>query len=112
MGIASLIIGIISVLVSFIPLCNYFALIPAIVALILGIVGIVSGKKKEQGIGVSIAGTIVSAIAIIIIVVWTIVLGAAGKKAANEIDANALVNDIFSNYEFNYELDNTDYDFE
>lgn len=94
MAVASLVIGIISLVIGFIPFCGAIALIPAIIALILGIVAIVQNKKKGEGIGMAIAGTILSALATIIIIFWVFVFGVAVSNA----DFNEL-NDIVANYE-------------
>ena len=48
MAVASLVLGIISILVAWIPLCNYIVTIPAIVGLILGIVALVKANKEVQ----------------------------------------------------------------
>lgn len=104
MGVASLVIGIISLIIGFIPLCGAIALVPAIIALILGIVSIVTGKKKNESIGVGIAGTIVSAIATLIIIFWVFIFGAA----AASIDVNDLensltkLNEMYDSYYYNY----------
>ena len=48
MGIASLVIGIVSVVISLFPLVGLIVLIPAVIGLILGIVDNVQKKKKQQ----------------------------------------------------------------
>ena len=101
MGIASLVIGIISLVIGFIPLCGSIALIPAIIALILGIVSIVSNKKKGEKVGVSIAGTIISAIATLVIIFWVFVFGVAMSSVdLNEL--NELADDYYYDYDYNY----------
>ena len=50
MGIATLVIGIISLIISFIPCVGWFVLIPAIIGLILGIVGVCMEKTKGKAI--------------------------------------------------------------
>lgn len=86
MGIAAMVIGIVSAVMGFIPFCNYFALIPAGVGLILGIVDVAmkSSKNKKlkegevkQPIGQGVAGIVLNAVAILIIVLWTFVFVAA-----------------------------------
>lgn len=85
MGIASLVIGIIAVLLGFIPFCGIIALIPAIVGVILGIVDWVKKSKQGQPKGMSIAGTILSIIAVVIIIAWYALAGMSVLSAANEI---------------------------
>lgn len=93
MGVAALVLGIISLIIGFIPLCGAIALVPAIVGLILGIVDIVK-KSKEEGAkkGLAIAGTVLSAIAICIIIWWVFIFGAA----ASNLDTNELQNALNS----------------
>ena len=97
MGVAALVLGIISIIIGFVPLCGAIALLPAIIGLILGIVDIVLKSKKGEPKGVSIAGTVLSAIAIVIIVFWVFVFGVA----ASELDLNE-INDIVSNSSYYY----------
>ena len=90
MGVASLVLGIISLIIGFIPLCGSIALVPAIIGVILGIVDIVSKSKKGEKKGTSIAGLILSAIATLIIIFWVFgvfVFGVAATKAdLNEVE--------------------------
>lgn len=87
MGVASLVLGIISLIIGFIPLCGAIALVPAIIGVILGIVDIVSKSKKGEKKGTSIAGLILSAIATLIIIFWVFVFGVAASKAdLNEVE--------------------------
>ena len=87
MGIAALILGIISIIIGFIPLCGSIALVPAIIGLILGIVDTVQKKKKNEKIAVSVAGLVLSTIAIVIIVFWVFIFGVAVSNVdLNELD--------------------------
>jgi hypothetical protein len=84
MGIASMVIGIFSGILGFIPLCNYFALLPAIVGLVLGIISLLKKSKENSAKGQSIAGVVLNTIAIIMIVVWTIGIAANAPKTPTE----------------------------
>lgn len=99
MGIAALILGILSIIVGFIPLCGSIALLPAIIGLILGIVDTVLKSKKGEKKGVSIAGIVLSALAIVIIVFWVFVFGAA----LSTVDVNELENALQSLNEISYD---------
>jgi hypothetical protein len=80
-----MIIGIVSAILGFVPFCNYFATLPAVVGLILGIVDVVQKNKKQQpGKGVGIAGIILNAAAIILILLWTFVIAAASATTEFE----------------------------
>lgn len=73
MGVASLVLGIVSLIVGFVPLCGAIALLPAIVGLILGIIDTVKKGKTNEKKGQSIAGIVMCAIAIVIIIFWVFV---------------------------------------
>lgn len=100
MGIASLVLGIISLIVSFIPCCGSLAIIPAIIALILGIVEVVKKGKAGEPKGKGIAGIVLSAIAIVIIVVWFVIFGAAA--ATTNLDSDDILNSYSSYYDYDY----------
>lgn len=106
MGIAALILGILSVILGFIPFCNWFALLPAFIGLILGIVEIVTKKKKNEKVGMGIAGTVLSAVALVIIFVVNILTAAVIVSEANNIvydyDYNSLYNYSSSYYNYNF----------
>lgn len=97
MGVASLVLGIISAIIGFVPFCGTFALIPAIIGLILGIVDWVKQSKAGNHKGKSIAGTILSAIAIVVIMFYWIAVGAAVGSAVKNTDWNSVI----SNSEYN-----------
>ena len=86
MDLAALIIGIIAVVLGFIPFCGYFALLPAIVGLILGIVDVKKKSKAQQPKGKGIAGIVLNAVAIIVILLWTLVFTAGITVATDEIE--------------------------
>ncbi len=86
MGIASMVIGIVSAILGFIPFCNYFAFIPAIVGLVLGIVEVVLKSKKKEPKGMSIAGIALNGAAIILIFLWTIVFAGAAATSSGELE--------------------------
>lgn len=91
MGVAALVLGIVSVVFGFIPFCGTWAIIPAIVGLILGIVDCVKKSKEGNPKGKAIAGIVCSAIAIVVIIIYWVVAGATVKKAG----------DALSNYDWN-----------
>lgn len=96
MGIAALILGILSIIIGFIPLCGSIALLPAIIGLILGIVDTIQKSKKGEKKGISIAGLVLSAIAIVVIIFWVFVFGVA----ASNLDLNELENSLSSLNEY------------
>lgn len=113
MGIAALVLGIVSVVLGFIPFCGIIALIPAIVGLVLGIIDIVNKKKNDSPRGKSIAGVICSAVAIVVILFYYFFFVLAARKASGELvdivhQATSEIensSELDLNYIFNYELD-------
>lgn len=65
MDIASLVLGIIGVIFSFIPFCNIISIIICIVGLVLGIVSLVLKAKAGNPKGMAIAGVVLNAIGLI-----------------------------------------------
>jgi len=72
MDIASLVLGIISIVFGVFPFCGTFFLLPALVGLILGIVFLATAKRHKKPRGMAIAGTATSAIAILVMAGWWI----------------------------------------
>lgn len=105
MGVASLVLGIISLVTSWIPFICIFAFILAVVGLILGIVDAVKkSKTNDNKKGFGIAGLVISAIAIPIIIFSSLItLG---------ITAAIIEGGTYDNYEYhnNYYDDDDWYD--
>ena len=74
-----MVIGFVSVVLGFIPLCGNIALIPAIVGLVLGIVDVVMKSKKNLPKAAGIAGIVLCAVAICIIMFYNIVFVASAS---------------------------------
>ena len=79
MGVAALILGIVGISVAVIPMCGIVAFIPCLVGLGLGIADIVVKGKKGQPKGLGIAGTILNALAILFVLLWTLCFAAAAS---------------------------------
>ena len=74
MGIASFVLGIISVVMGWIPFVCFLTLMTAIIGLILGIIDTIKkSKTNDKNKGFSIAGLVISAISIPIIFIMSIV---------------------------------------
>ena len=86
MGLAAMVIGIVAVVLGFIPFCGYFALLPAIVGLILGIIDVKNKSKAKQPKGMGMAGVVLNAVALIVILLWTLVFAAGGAVAIDQIE--------------------------
>lgn len=115
MGIAGLILGIISLVLGWIPVISILALIMAIVGLILSIVDTAKkSKTNDPSRGTSIAGIIVSAIAIIIsgIITFFFLLGViiSVSDAIDSDDVRDAFNRIDDGY-YDYYDDYYDYNY-
>lgn len=92
MGIASFVIGLICLIAS--PFLNIFLIIPAIIALILGIVDVVKKSKKKQSKGLSIAGIVLSSIAIASCIFFLVLIFNIFNLASDSINGGILDNDF------------------
>ena len=82
MGIASLVLGILAILTSFLPIINNGSFFLALLGIILAIVGIIVTKKgKKSGRGLAIAGLILNILSIIIVLATQSLYGAAIDSA-------------------------------
>ena len=75
LAVASLVLGIISVAFCWIPFCGTWAIVPAIVGLILGTIDMNKLKKAGRPRGTAIAGFVLNIVAIAVIIIWIIIIG-------------------------------------
>lgn len=87
MAISSLVLGVIAIIFSFIPIINNFAFVVGILGLVFGLVGVhATGRKgRKKGKGLSIAGTVLCILAMVI----TLAMQAGFSKAANSVSPSA-----------------------
>lgn len=98
MGIASLILGIISLSMGWIPFICFVMFALAIVGLILGAVDVVKKNKIEGGKnGIGIAGLVISALAIPVIIISSVITIGVVVTVINEPE---LYDEMYYNYEF------------
>ena len=83
MDIASLVLGIVSLIIGFIPVFGAIAFLPALIGLILGIIAIAKKSKENEKKGKGIAGVITCSVAIVIIFFWVFVISAASLDGNN-----------------------------
>jgi hypothetical protein len=86
MGIASMVIGIVSLMIGFIPFCGAWAIAPACAGLGLGIGDIVVKSKKGLPKGMAVAGLIMNPLAIIVILLWWALALSAADQIPSQID--------------------------
>ena len=82
LGIISLVLGVVGGMLSLIPCLNFVGLPFVGIGLLLGIIGIfVSNSGKKSGVGLPIAGTVVSLLGLLISLAWIGLFGFAVKDA-------------------------------
>jgi hypothetical protein len=65
MGIAGLVLGILSAVGGWIPFLNYFAWLIATIGIVLSAMGLSKAKKENQPTGVCVAGLVLSIIGLV-----------------------------------------------
>lgn len=91
-AIVALVLGIIALIMSWMPIINNIAFlfgVPALICGIVGLVGVLRGKKSGKGL--AIASVIISALAIIIVFATQSMYSAAFDKAVNGPQATSTV---------------------
>lgn len=86
MGVAALVLGIVSLVIGFIPFCGMIAFIPAVVGVVLGAIDFAKKKKEDKPKGMALAGLILSIIAILIMLYYFFILSAAGAAGAAALE--------------------------
>ncbi|GHD05321.1 hypothetical protein [Zhihengliuella salsuginis] len=86
LGIAALVIGIVALVLSWMPIVNNFAAILAVIALVLAIVGLIVAVKKNGTKGLSIAGAIISVVALVVVFASQAFYSAAIDEVSQGID--------------------------
>lgn len=70
MGIIAIVLGVMSLIMAFVPCIGLFAFVPGVIGVTFGIVSILQANNAGASKGLGIGGTVVSAIAIIMSAVW------------------------------------------
>lgn len=108
MAIASLVLGILAILFSFIPVVNGFSFVLVILGIIFGIVGIVgTGVGKKGGRGLAIAGLVISVIACIVTIAINALFVAAVDSVTNEPTETVVAEVVEESSEASSAADNT-----
>ena len=112
MGVAALVLGIVSLILGFIPIVGILGIGLAIIGLVLGIIDWVQKKKKDEKHGMAVAGTICSVVAIIIVILWTMVFSVLVYHVVDNVDENTVKGFVESIQELNEtEKSNINFDF-
>ena len=99
MGIASLVIGIWTVFLGFIPLLNYVALMPALIGLSLGIFELHKLKDTDKSKGIPTAGTALNSLALLSIISWTLIFSLGLSEIKDSITFERLDRDFGEYFE-------------
>jgi hypothetical protein len=101
LGIAALIIGIITFVLAVIPCVGLIAIVPGIIAIILASVGLSQASRNNSARGVLLAGLIIGVIAVLISFGQIFVAGKIFEKANKSGkwpgDIESVINDVKSN---------------
>ena len=83
MGVASFVIGLICLILS--PFLSVFLILPSILGLVFGIIDVVRKSKKKEPRGLSIAGIVLSTIALVVCILVTVLFVFIFNTAADTI---------------------------
>ncbi len=81
LGVASLILAIVSIVIAIIPCVGFIAFFTGITAIILGAIGMSQASRDNSPKGMMLGGVIVGAFAIMITFVWFAVIAGISRNA-------------------------------
>ena len=84
--IIALIIGILALVLSWVPIVNNFAAVLAVVAIILGVIAIIVNRKNKKTL--SIVGTVISILAIVIVLATQAMYSSAIDGASKAVSTS------------------------
>jgi hypothetical protein len=93
LGIAALIIGIVALINGCIPYCGAWAIIPALVGLVLGCVATVQRVKTKKPRAIAIAGLVLNALAVVAVCVLAVVTTRAEEGSGEAVTSGGTVSD-------------------
>ena len=94
LGVAGLIVGIISLIFSCIPCLGVWAIVPAVVGVILSAVSMKQAGSGGGSKGMAITGLICSVVAIIIACYWLYLMSFGASQIMNEIEKSGGMDEI------------------
>lgn len=81
LGVAALVMGIISFLIAFIPCVGLFAIFTAIIAVVLGAIGLSQASRTNSPKGLMLGGLIIGVIALFVSVAQVVVIAGLSDRA-------------------------------
>lgn len=96
MGVAALVLGILTVLVSFVPCVGVAAIFLGVIAIVLGIISYTTAKKGNAPTGMPIAGLILGVVGTIFASMWILffVVAANANPLPDENEIGATLDSI------------------
>jgi len=107
LGIAGFVLGLIALIISFIPCLGMYALVPGIPAIVLSAIGLSQANKGNGAKGLIIAAIVISIIGTIIAGVWGVIAITATSATESYVDALENFDDEFKNAMEDIEEDGT-----
>ncbi|WP_051325358.1 DUF4190 domain-containing protein [Glycomyces tenuis] len=84
-AVTALVLGIIALVLAFIPVVNLISFALGVIAIIFGIVGLVTGRKRHAGRGMSLTGIILGVLALAVaVLMYVLVFDAVDDKCKEE----------------------------
>lgn len=81
LGIASLVLGIVALILAFIPCFGWIALIPGIIAIILAVVALSQASQARAPKGIIIAALVISILGTSVAAVWGVIIGTVASQS-------------------------------
>ncbi|NOY38513.1 MAG: hypothetical protein GXO83_13185 [Chlorobi bacterium] len=85
-GIAALVLGIIALLIAFIPCIGMLALIPGVIGIVFAIVGLNQAAQANAAKGLVVAALVISILGTTIAVVWVFALSSSSFMIKNNLE--------------------------
>jgi len=92
LGVAGLVLGILSLFMAFIPCVGVIAIGPGVIAIVLSIVGLVQANKDNGAKGINIAALVISGLGTLIACVWLFVF--VGIASLDDDQIEGMVEDV------------------
>lgn len=93
MGILGLILGVIALIISFVPFIGALALIPGIVAVVLATAGLMQAKKNHSSKSLFVITLVIAIAATVIASAWGISLAHSNSDKVQPYDVKVEIND-------------------
>ncbi|WP_372640886.1 hypothetical protein [Ancylomarina sp.] len=92
LGVAGLVLGILSLFMAFIPCVGVIAIGPGVIAIVLSTVGLIQANKDNGSKGINIAALVISGLGTLIACLWLFVF--VGIASLDEDQIEGMVEDV------------------